>query len=57
MAGGGGAPLGKVAKKSAGVVTAESEFGFLTLDADQATMAIAIFDSDGKPIDSEVITK
>jgi hypothetical protein len=57
MCGGGGAPLGKVAKQSAGVVFAESSFGFLTLDADASTMAIAIFDSDGKPFDSEVITK
>jgi hypothetical protein len=57
MSGGGGAPLNKVSAKSAGVVFAESSFGFLTLDADQASMAIAIFDSDGQPFDSEVITK
>jgi hypothetical protein len=57
MCGGGGAPLGKVSKNSAGVVFAESSFGFLTLDADASTMAIAIFDSDGKPFDSELITK
>ncbi|HXN35451.1 MAG TPA: metallophosphoesterase [Opitutaceae bacterium] len=57
MSGGGGGPLNAVSPKTAGVVFAESTFGFLTLDADQATMAIAIFDSDGKPFDSEVITK
>jgi hypothetical protein len=57
MCGGGGAPLGKVAKQSPGVVFAESSFGFLTLDADASTMAIAIFDSDGKPFDSELVTK
>jgi tartrate-resistant acid phosphatase type 5 len=57
MSGGGGGPLNRVAAKAAGVVFAESTFGFLTLDADQASMAIAIFDADGKPFDSEVITK
>jgi tartrate-resistant acid phosphatase type 5 len=57
MSGGGGAPLGKVAKKSAGAVFAESTFGFLTLEADTAKMSISIYDTDGKPFDSEVITK
>jgi hypothetical protein len=57
MSGGGGGALNKVAAKAAGVIFAESTFGFLTLDADQASMAIAIFDADGKPFDSEVITK
>lgn len=57
MSGGGGAPLGKVAKNSPGAVFAESRFGFLTLDADAARMAIAIYDTNGKPFDSETITK
>jgi hypothetical protein len=57
MSGGGGAPLSKVAKKAAGAVFAESTFGFLTLEADAARMNISIFDTDGKPFDSEVITK
>jgi hypothetical protein len=57
MSGGGGGALNKVSDKVPGIVFAESTFGFLTLEADLATMAIAIFDSDGKPFDSEVITK
>ena len=57
MSGGGGAPLSKVYKKSSGAIFAESTFGFLTLEADAARMTIAIFDTDGKPFDSEVITK
>jgi tartrate-resistant acid phosphatase type 5 len=57
MSGGGGAPLSKVAKKSEGALFAESTFGFLTLEADAAKMSISIFDTDGKPFDSEVITK
>jgi tartrate-resistant acid phosphatase type 5 len=57
MSGGGGAPLSKVAKKAAGAIFAESTFGFLTLDADAARMNIAIYDTDGKPFDSETITK
>jgi hypothetical protein len=57
MSGGGGAPLSKVSKKSPGAIFAESTFGFLTLEADAATMKIAIFDTDGKPFDSEVIAK
>jgi tartrate-resistant acid phosphatase type 5 len=57
MSGGGGAPLSKVSKKSEGALFAESTFGFLTLEADTAKMRISIFDTDGKPFDSEVITK
>ena len=57
MSGGGGAPLNKVAGKDSGVIFAESKFGFLTLEADAAKMGIAIFDTDGKAFDSEVITK
>jgi hypothetical protein len=57
MSGGGGAPLSKVSKKSHDAIFAESTFGFLTLEADAATMKIAIFDTDGKPFDSEVIAK
>jgi hypothetical protein len=57
MSGGGGAPLGKVSEKAPGAVFAESTFGFLTLEADAATMKIAIFDTDGKAFDSEVISK
>jgi hypothetical protein len=57
MSGGGGAPLSKVAKKAADAIFAESTFGFLTLEASEARMSIAIFDTDGKPFDSEVITK
>ena len=57
MSGGGGAPLGKVAKNAPGALFAESRFGFLTLDANAVDMRIAIFDTDGKPFDSEVITK
>jgi tartrate-resistant acid phosphatase type 5 len=57
MSGGGGAPLSKVAKKAEGALFAESTFGFLTLEADAARMSISIFDTDGKPFDSEVVTK
>jgi hypothetical protein len=57
MSGGGGAALGKVAKRAPGAIFAESRFGFLTLDASAAEMRIAIYDTDGKPFDSEVITK
>jgi hypothetical protein len=57
MSGGGGAPLGKVARNAPGALFAESRFGFLTLDANAAEMKIAIFDTDGKPFDSEAITK
>lgn len=57
MSGGGGAALGKVARKSPGALFAESRFGFLTLDASPAQMRIAIYDTDGKPFDSETITK
>ncbi|HXQ80027.1 MAG TPA: metallophosphoesterase [Opitutaceae bacterium] len=57
MSGGGGAPLGKVAKQAPGAVFAESRFGFLTLEADASRMSIAIFDTDGNPFDSEAITK
>ena len=57
MSGGGGAPLGKVAKKAPGALFAESRFGFLTLDASAAEMRIAIYDTDGKAFDSEEITK
>jgi len=57
MSGGGGAELAKVSKKAPGIMFAESAFGFLTLEADKATMRIGIFDTDGKPFDSEVITK
>ena len=57
MSGGGGAALGKVSKKATGTLFAESNFGFLTLDADATKMTIAIFDTDGKQYDSEVITK
>lgn len=58
MSGGGGAPLERVAKKGTpGVAFAESKFGFLTLDADQASMKIAIYDTDGNVFSSEVVTK
>jgi len=57
MSGGGGAPLSKVSKKAPDAIFAESTFGFLTLEADAAKMKIAIFDTDGKPFDSEVISK
>jgi tartrate-resistant acid phosphatase type 5 len=57
MSGGGGGALSKVSKKVDGTLFAESNFGFLTLDADAAKMTIAIFDTDGKTYASEVITK
>jgi tartrate-resistant acid phosphatase type 5 len=57
MSGGGGAPLSKVAAKAPGALFAESTFGFLTLEANANKMRIAIFDTDGKPFDSEIITK
>jgi tartrate-resistant acid phosphatase type 5 len=57
MSGGGGGPLSKVSTKTPGTVFAESNFGFLTLEADAASMKISIFDTDGKTYDSEVITK
>jgi hypothetical protein len=57
MSGGGGAELGKVSKRTPGALFAESRFGFLTLEGDEAKLSIAIFDTDGKPFDSEVITK
>ncbi|HEY4989135.1 MAG TPA: metallophosphoesterase [Opitutaceae bacterium] len=57
MSGGGGAPLSTVAGKAPGAHFAEATFGFLTLEADAGWMKIAIFDTDGKPFDSEVINK
>jgi hypothetical protein len=57
MSGGGGAPLSRVSRKAPGALFAESTFGFLTLEADAARMTIAIYDTDGKPFDSEVIAK
>jgi tartrate-resistant acid phosphatase type 5 len=57
LSGGGGAPLGRVSKSAPDAVFAESTFGFLTLEADEAKMTIAIFDTDGKAFDSETITK
>jgi hypothetical protein len=57
MSGGGGAPLSKVSAKAPGTRFAESTFGFLTLEASAERMSIALFDTDGKPFDSEVITK
>jgi hypothetical protein len=57
MSGGGGGALSRVAKKGEGAIFAESNFGFLTLDADMASMKIAIFDTDGKTYASENITK
>jgi len=57
MSGGGGAPLGKVARHDPGTRFAESTFGFLTLEADEAAMTIRIYDTDGKPFDSDTVTK
>jgi hypothetical protein len=57
MSGGGGAPLVKVDPKAPGALFAESTFGFLTLEATPEKMTIAIFDTDGKAFDSEVVTK
>jgi tartrate-resistant acid phosphatase type 5 len=57
MSGGGGGALSKVSGKTPGTIFAESNFGFLTLEADAGSMTISIFDTDGKTYDSEVITK
>jgi tartrate-resistant acid phosphatase type 5 len=57
MSGGGGGELNRVSDKGGSTLFAESTFGFLTLEADAASMRIAIFDTDGKAFDSEVITK
>jgi tartrate-resistant acid phosphatase type 5 len=57
MSGGGGAALGKVDAKAPGTMFAESTFGFLTLEADEAKLRIAIFDTDGKAFASEDVTK
>ncbi|HEY1763510.1 MAG TPA: metallophosphoesterase [Opitutaceae bacterium] len=57
MSGGGGAPLSKVNPKVPGALFAESTFGFLTLEANSQKMTIAIFDTDGKAFDSEIVTK
>jgi tartrate-resistant acid phosphatase type 5 len=57
MSGGGGGALNRVSNVNGGVLFAESKFGFLTLEADAAKLAVAIFDTDGKPFASEVITK
>ena len=57
MSGGGGAALSKVDPKARGALFAESTFGFLTLEATAEKMTIAIFDTDGKPFASEIITK
>jgi len=57
LSGGGGAPLSKVSKRKTDAFFAESKFGFLTLEADAAAMTIAIFDTDGKPFSSEILTK
>ncbi len=57
MSGGGGAPLGKVAKNAPGARFAESAFGFLTLRATASALTITLYDTDGKPSDSEVVSK
>jgi tartrate-resistant acid phosphatase type 5 len=57
MSGGGGAALGKVSKGAPGAIFAESTFGFLTLEADESALRIAIFDTDGKAFNSETVTK
>jgi hypothetical protein len=57
MSGGGGGPLTSVSKTAPGAIFAESNFGFLTLDADAARMTIAIYDKDGKAYDSETVVK
>ena len=57
MSGGGGAALSRVDPQAPGALFAESTFGFLTLEANPQKMTIAIFDTDGKPFDSEIITK
>jgi tartrate-resistant acid phosphatase type 5 len=57
LSGGGGAPLSRVSKKAPDAMFAESTFGFLTLEADDAKMTIAIFDTDGKAFDTDTIKK
>ncbi|HEY1792074.1 MAG TPA: metallophosphoesterase [Opitutaceae bacterium] len=57
MSGGGGAPLGRVAAHDPQALFAKSRFGFLTLEADAASLRIAIYDTDGRPFDSETVTK
>jgi len=57
MSGGGGAALSKVATKALGALFAESRFGFLALQADASRMSITIYDTDGKPFDTETFTK
>jgi tartrate-resistant acid phosphatase type 5 len=57
LSGGGGAPLARVSKEKTDASFAESTFGFLTLEANAASMTIAIFDTDGKPFSSEVLTR
>jgi tartrate-resistant acid phosphatase type 5 len=57
MSGGGGAALGRVSKKAEGTLFAESKFGFLTLEANAATMTISIFDTDGNAFAADVIAR
>jgi tartrate-resistant acid phosphatase type 5 len=57
MSGGGGGSLSRVAKNAPGAVFAESNFGFLTLDADDRAMTIAIFDAQGRPYSSETVAR
>ena len=57
MSGGGGAPLGKVSKKAAGIRFAESEFGFLTLEAGASSLSLEIYDAEGKTISADTVSK
>ena len=57
MSGGGGGPLSRVLKTAPGAVFAESNFGFLTLEADEHAMTIAIFDARGRAYSSETIPR
>jgi 3',5'-cyclic AMP phosphodiesterase CpdA len=57
MSGGGGGPLSRVSKNAPGALFAESNFGFLTLEADDRAMTIAIFDAQGHAYRSETIPR
>jgi 3',5'-cyclic AMP phosphodiesterase CpdA len=57
MSGGGGAPLVAVSTADPAAAFAESTFGFLTLDADRDRMTISIYDTAGKPFDTDVLTR
>ncbi len=57
MAGGGGAPLSPVDRNVPSTRFASSEFGYLTLEADESRLTVSLYDADGNLQDSETLRK